>query len=96
MKVYSQKEIFDFLKANPYDVKVHVGDLEDMNNQDYIFLAYLYDNPIGYDNQAAYKSTIQIDVATRDLDMCRSLVKYIRGEFVASVSYTHSQEHEYY
>lgn len=96
MKLYSQTEVFNFLKQNPYEVKVHVGDLEDMGNQDYIFLAYLYDNAIPSDNKAVYKSTINISVASKDLDMCRALVKYIRSEFVCAVTYSHSEEHEYY
>lgn len=96
MKLYSQTEVFEFLKRNPYGTKVHVGDLEDMGNQDYIFLAYLYDNAIPSDNKAVYKSTINISVATKDLDRCRALVKYIRGEFISNVTYTHSEEHEYY
>ena len=28
MRSYTQKEIYDYLKANPLNVKVHIGDLE--------------------------------------------------------------------
>lgn len=40
---YTQKEIYTYLKNNPLHVPVHIGDLEDMEGQDYIFLDVLND-----------------------------------------------------
>lgn len=94
--IYTQKEIYDYLKLNPLNVDVHVGDLEDLNGKDYIFLDYLYDTLIGYDNAGDYRREIQITVVTRDFEDREILVRYVKDKFNISVSYETSEEFFYY
>lgn len=94
--IYTQKEIYDYLLANPLHVEVHVGALEDMNGQDYIFYDPLYDNIIGSDDKGVYRTRIQITVATRDFERNKTLVNYIKDYLNVSVNYDKSYEFEYY
>ena len=93
---YTQKEIYDYLKANPLGTQVHIGDLEDMQGQDYIFLDYYSDVPMLRDNSADYQSIIQISVLTKDYEDRKTLVDYIKQEFLIAPAYSHSDEFEYY
>lgn len=93
---YTQKEIYDYLKANPLGTKVHIGDLEDMEGQDYIFLDYLEDVAMLRDNSADYQSIIQISVLTKDFDDRKTLVNYIKQKFLIEPAYSKSDEFEYY
>lgn len=96
-KSFTQKEIWDYLVDNPLGVEVHVGDLEDMNNQDYIFFDYLTDNPISADDGYTDSTIgVQFSVLTKDFENRKVLVKYIKDMFVCTISYDHSDEHEYY
>lgn len=96
-KMFTQKEIFDFLNGNPLNAKVHVGDLEDLNNQDYIFFDYLTDTPISADNQyAGEMNEVQFTVCVKNYQDRRTLVEYIKTMFQCSVSYENAEEHEYY
>lgn len=94
--IYSQKEIYEYLVNNPLEVEVHIGDLEDMNGRDYIFLDYLNDDIIAFDDNGVYKTSIQITVATRDFDTRKILTDYVKNYFTVSVSYEKSDEFEYY
>ena len=94
--VYTQKQIFDYLVANPLGVEVHVGALEDMNGQDYIFYNPLYDTLLGSDDRGVYRSRLQITVATRDFEDNKTLVNYVKDFFNVSVNYDKSYEFEYY
>lgn len=96
MRTYTQKEIYDFLKANPLNVNVHIGDLEDMNGKDYIFFDVLNDIAIGSDDTADYQTVIQISVLTKDYENRKTLVKYIKSEFLSAPIYSRSDEYEYY
>lgn len=93
---YSQKEIYDYLKANPLGTQVHIGDLEDMEGHDYIFLDYLEDVAMLRDNSADYQSIIQISVLTKDFDDRKTLVNYIKQKFLIEPAYSKSDEFEYY
>lgn len=93
---YTQKEIYDYLLANPLGVKVHIGDLEDMEGNDYIFLDILNDIAILSDDNACYQTVIQISVLTKQYADRRALVKYIKQEFLSAPTYLFSDEHEYY
>lgn len=96
-KTFTQKEIWDYLQDNPEEAKVHIGDLEDLNNQDYIFFDYLTDNPISADN--GYSGSlfeVQFTVCVKDYEKRKRLVSYIKKMFICTVSYDHSEEHEYY
>lgn len=96
-KAFTQKEIWDYLCANPLNVSVHIGDLEDMNNQDYIFFDYLTDSPIPADNGYTDSVTgVQFSVVTKDYENRMALVNYIKQQFVCSISFDHDSEHEYY
>lgn len=95
-RTYTQKEIYEYLKANPLGTQVHIGDLEDMNGQDYIFLDYLNDVPMLRDNEADYQSIIQISVLTKNFENRKTLVNYIKQKFLISPQYSKSDEFEYY
>ena len=96
LRSFTQKEIYEFLKANPLHTQVHIGDLEDMNGQDYIFLDYVSDIPMLRDNNADYQSVIQISVLTKDFENRKTLVDYIKQMFLIAPEYSFSTEHEYY
>lgn len=93
---FTQKEIYDYLKANPLGTEVHVGDLEDMDGQDYIFLDYLNEEPMLRDNEADYQMIIQISVLTKDFEDRKVLVNYIKQKFLIAPEYSRSDESEYY
>lgn len=93
---FTQKEIYDFLKANPLGTEVHVGDLEDMDGQDYIFLDYMNEEPMLRDNEADYQMIIQISVLTKDFEDRKTLVNYIKQKFLIAPEYSRSDESEYY
>lgn len=96
MRSYTQKEIYDYLKANPLNTAVHIGDLDDMNGEDYIFLDVLNDLAITHDDTACYQTIIQISVATKDYEKRKALVSYIQKEFLSAPTYSKSDESEYY
>ena len=93
---YTQKEIYDYLLANPLGTAVHFGDLEDMDGKDYIFVDYYNDVPMLRDNDADYQSVIQISVLTKDYENRKTLVNYIKDKFLISPAYSKSDEFEYY
>ena len=93
---FTQKEIYDYLKANPLGTEVHVGDLEDMDGQDYIFLDYMNEEPMLRDNEADYQMIIQISVLTKDFEDRKTLVNYIKQKFLIAPEYSRSEESEYY
>lgn len=93
---YTQKEIYDYLCLNPEGVDVHIGDLEDMDGKDYIFLDFLNDVAMLRDNDADYQTMIQISVTTKDFEKRKTLTKYIQGEFLSAPTYSKSAESEYY
>lgn len=93
---YTQKGIFEYLQNNPLGVPVHIGDLEDMNGSDYIFLDYLTDRLIGWDDKGTYKTELQITVATKDFDNRKILTDYVRDYINVSTMFDKSLEFEYY
>lgn len=94
--IYTQKGIYDYLLLNPLSVTVSVGDVEDLNGRDYIFLDYTGDDLIGYDNKGTYLTSIQITVATRNFENRKTLVDYIKDYLNVSIAYEKSFEFEYY
>lgn len=95
-KNWSQRELFDFLEANPLGTKVHIGSLEDMNNQDYIFFDRITDNGIFADDGACYVTTIQFTIATKGYDDRDSLVDYLHTKLNINFSYSQTEEREYF
>lgn len=95
-KRYTQKEIFDYLKANPYGFRVHVGDLDDLNNQDYIFFDYLNETVIAADNDADYVDYVEISIVSTDYDLVRLCAKYVKRFILMPFTYSKAEEHEYY
>ena len=93
---FTQKEIYQYLLANPLNTNVHVGDLEDMNGEDYIFLDYAEDVPMLRDNEADYQTIISISVLTNDFEDRKTLVKYIKEKFLIAPTYSRSDESHYY
>lgn len=94
--IYSQKDIYDYLSANPLGVTVEVGDVPSLNGGDYIFLDYTNDNLINYDNRGTYQSYIQITVATRDFEDRKTLVNYVKNYLSVSVTYEKAMDFEYW
>lgn len=95
-RTFSQKEIGDFLKANPLNVKFHIGDLENMNGGDYIFLDYLSDGLIAYDDEGCYKTTIQISIYTQDFHNRFILTNYVKKLTQFNIVYQGSQDGNYF
>lgn len=96
MRTYTQKEIYDYLCANPLGTAVHVGNLEDMNGSDYIFLDYFQDIAMLRDDSADYQTILQISVLTRDYEDRKALVNYIQDEFLSAPTYSRNITYEYY
>lgn len=93
---YTQKDIYDYLCANPYGAQVWIGDLYNMNGEDYIFLDYINETIIPSDNAGCYKTSIQIDVYTKDFVKRKQLVDYIKGLSQFSITYMPSNEGNYF
>lgn len=96
VKVISQKVLFEYLRNNPLHVAVHVGELDDMNGKDYIFVDILSDELIGYDNAGTYKTSLQITVATKDFDDRYTLTKYVQKLLNVRTDYAKSYDYEYW
>lgn len=94
--IYTQEMIYDYLLANPLNVDVSVGDVEDLNGKDYLFLDYTDDQLISYDDKGAYQTHIQITVATRDFENRKTLVDYIKSYLNVSVTYEKAIDFEYF
>lgn len=92
----TQKDIYELLQKNPLNVDVWVGDLDDLNGKDYIFLDFLNDDLIGSDDSGVYQSFIQITVATKSFDNRATLVQFIKKYFNVSVEYERSTEFQYF
>lgn len=96
-RAFTQAEIYNYLCDNPYDINVHIGDLEDMQGNDYVFFDYLTENIIGADNKSvAYRVNVQFTIAVKDFTKIKPMVDYIKDMFVVTVNYEKSEEHEYY
>ena len=94
--IYTQKEIYDYLVANPLGVNVSIGDVENLNGKDYIFLDYTNETLISSDNDAVYQTYLQITVATRNFVNRKTLVEYVKQYLNVLVDYDKSFEFEYY
>ena len=95
-RTYSQKQLGDFLAANPLGVAVHVGDLDNMNGRDYIFLDYLNEQIIPFDNSGCYKAELQISVYTKSFINRKILVDYIKGLSQFDIQFEGSEEGNYF
>lgn len=93
---YTQKQVYDYLKANPLNTEVHIGSLEDLNGQDYIILDFLNDVAMLRDNNADYQTLIQVSCLTKDFEDRKTLSNYIKDEFLSAPVYSKSDEFEYY
>ena len=94
--LFTQKKIKDFLEANPYNTKVEVGSVEDLNGQDYIILNYSRDTIIGFNNKGIYTTLTTFTVCTKDFDKRKSLVEYIKSRFNVEVEYEPANDYQYY
>ena len=92
----TQKELFDYLKLNPLNVKVWVGDLDDLEGEDYIFVDLITDNLIASDDKGIYKSTIQITIATQSYDDRNTLTDYVKDYLNVSARYDRQDEYQYF
>lgn len=95
-KNWTQRELYDFLEANPLGTKIHIGNLEDMNNEDYIFFDRFADNGIYADDGACYVTTFQFTIATKGYDDRDTLVDYLHSGLNINFSYSTTDEREYY
>lgn len=94
--IYTQKMIYDYLLSNPLNVDVSVGDVENLNGGDYIFLDFTNDDLMGSDNRGTYQSYIQITVATRDFRNRKTLVEFIKNYLNVTVTYEKAIDFEYF
>lgn len=94
--IYTQKEIYDYLLANPLGIDVSVGDVKNLNGGDYLFLDFTNDELIGSDNSGCYQSYIQVTIATRDFEDRKTLVKYVKDFLNVSVMYEKAIDFEYF
>lgn len=95
-RTFTQKEIYEYLKDNPLGTEVHIGDLEDMQGKDYIFLDYMNELPILRDNNADYQTVLQISVVVKNFEDRKVLVNYIKKRFLSAPTYSKSDEFDYY
>lgn len=94
--IYSQKEIYDYLCLNPLNAPVMVGDVEDLNGRDYIFLDFTSSSLIPSDDRGVYKTSLQITVFTYDFENRKILEQYVKDYMNVRVTYDKSDEFEYY
>lgn len=94
--IYSQEGIYHTLLANPLGFEVCIGDLEDMNGQDYIFFDMSSESLIKSDDRGTYRTFVQFTVAARDFDRMKITTNYIKSIYNVSVNYEKSSEFEYY
>lgn len=94
--IYTQKDIYDYLCANPLHVEVFVGDAENLNGGDYIFFDVTNENLIHYDDKGTYQAHIQITTATRNYDDRTILVNYVKDYLNVSVNYEKAIDFEYF
>lgn len=94
--IFTQKEIYDYLCANPLGVAVCIGELEDLNGKDYIFLNYQDEELIGFDDKGVYQTHFEIVVACRNFDDCRRLTRYLTDKFNLEVRFNIATDFEYY
>lgn len=94
--IYSQKGIYEYLVNNPLGVAVNVGDLEDLNGEDYIFLDFLSEDLIGYDDKGTYRTELQITIACKDFENRKTLTKYVQEYINVSTYYETSYAFEYF
>ena len=94
--IYTQKQIYDYLRANPLNVDVSVGDVENLNGGDYIFLNFTNDELMGSDDRGTYQSYIQVTIATRDFRNRKTLVGYVKNYLNVAVTYEMAVDYEYF
>lgn len=94
--IYTQKDIYEYLLANPLNVEVKIGDAELVNGRDYIFLSYTNESLINSDDKPLYQTHLQITIATKDFDNRKILTNYVKDYLNVSVSYDVSNGFEYY
>lgn len=95
-RAYTQKEIFDYLKANPLSAKVWIGDLDNMNGDNYIFVDYLNERQIASDNDGCYATRLQISVYVRDFINRKTLVDYVKKLSQFDIQFEMSNEGNYH
>lgn len=95
-RTYTQKELFEYLKANPLGAVVWVGDLDDMNGENYIFLDYLDEESIPFDDSGCYRTTIQISVYVKDFINRKVLVDYVKPLSQFAITFRPSDEGNYH
>lgn len=94
--IYTQREIYEYLCANPLGVIVPIGDVGALNGRDYIFLDYTSENAIPSDNKGDYQTYLQITVATHNFDDRRTLTEYVKQYLPVSITFEKSLEFEYF
>lgn len=94
--IFTQQELYELLQSNPLKVPVAIGDVEDMNGQDYIFVDFVRDELIGSDNKGVYKTSLEMVIATRQFDNRTVLLNFLKDHFNLSVRFDRQMEFEYY
>lgn len=92
----SQQELYDYLLANPLNVDVNIGALQNMNGKDYIFLDYLTDTLIPSNDKGCHQTSLQITIATKDFERRKTLVAYVKQKLNVLINYDTDNEFEYF
>lgn len=92
-KSFNQKEFIDLLNANPYQIKAHYNELDELEDGDYIFVDRISDSSILSDDTAVYKNNVLISVYCKNADDLVNVVKYLRNHFIYAPTYTSEDEY---
>lgn len=95
-RVFTQRELGQYLKDNPYGLEFNVGDKELMNGKDYIFLDYTGETLIPSDNKGCYKTNVQISIYCKEFAKRKKVVDYVRDIIQCSIQYQGSDEGNYF
>lgn len=95
-KNFTQNEIYSLLLTNPLGTAVHIGDLADLEGNDYLFFDCLSDDLISSDNTGCYLTNVQFTVCCKSYDDRKALVDFLKTHFSGTVTYEHSTRDDYY
>lgn len=95
-RTFTQKELGDYLNNNPLGAVVHFGDLDNMNGENYIFVDYLGERLIPFDNGGDYITSLQVSIYVKDFASRKILVDYVKQLSQFNIEYQGSDEGNYF
>lgn len=97
MKIYySQLELIELLENNPLGIDVCFGEVNDLGDEDYIFIDRIMDTSILADNKACYVNAVQVSIYCKNIENLNQTSRFIRDKFICTPVYSRDEEHEYY